>query len=366
MERIEEKHARVLLDYSIKIKRGEKLSIRGSTVALSLMRALYKYALQRGALPQMNILDEPSKEILLKYGKKEQIQYIPANEYKLIKDVDALIWIIGSENTKYLTNVNPEKVKLHTQGRSRYLKTLFDRMAKKEIRSCGTQFPTQAEAQEANMSQEEYREFVYSSCMLHKKDPIKAWKEVSKQQKRICDKLNKKKMLHIVSKDTDLTLSVKGRKWINCDGRENFPDGEVFTGPVENSVNGHIRFSFPGIYANREVEDIQLTFEKGKVVDAKAAKGEDLLKKALDIDPGARYVGEVAIGTNNNIKRFTRNMLFDEKIGGTVHLALGRSFPESKGKNVSAIHWDMLCDMRRSGKIFADGELVYERGKFLI
>lgn len=366
MEKIEEKHARVLLDYSIQVRRGDKICIRGNVVTLPLMRAVSRYALQRGAFPQLNILDESSKEMLLRYGKKDQVQYIPASEYTLIKDFDALISIIGSENTRLLTGINPEKVKLHTQGRSKFLKIFYNRFAKKEIRCCVTLFPTQAEAQEANMSLDEYEEFIYRSCMLHKKDPVKAWKDVSENQKRICDRLNKKKMLHIVSKDTDLSLSVEGRKWINCCGKVNFPDGEVFTGPIESSVNGHIRFSFPGIYAGREIEDIRLTFERGEVVDAKAAKGEKLLLKLLDADTGARCVGEIAVGTNNNIRKFTRNMLFDEKIGGTVHLALGKSLPESLGKNNSSIHWDMLCDMRRGGKIHADGKLIYEKGKFLI
>ena len=366
MEKIEDKHAKVLLDYSLQVRRGDKICIRGNVVTLPLMRALYKYALQRGAHPQLTIFDEPSKEVLLRYGKKDQIQYTPASDYTLVRDFDALINILGSENTRRLSSINPEKVKLHTQGRNKFIKIFFDRLAKKEIRCCIALFPTQAEAQEANMSLNEYEEFVYKSCMLHKKDPVKAWKDVSENQKRICNKLNKKKMLRIVSKDTDLQLSVKGRKWVNCCGKVNFPDGEVFTGPIESSINGHIRFSFPGIYAGREVEDIRLTFKNGEVTDAKAAKGEKLLLKLLDTDRGARRVGEIAIGTNNNIKKFTRNMLFDEKIGGTIHLALGKSLPGSLGKNNSLIHWDMLCDMRQEGNVYADGKLIYEKGKFLI
>ena len=159
---------------------------------------------------------------------------------------------------------------------------------------------------------------------------------------------------------------MKGRKWINCSGKENFPDGEVFTSPIENSAEGHIRFSFPAIYGGREVEDVQLTLQKGKVIKATAAKGEDFLQEMLKTDDGACYLGEVAIGTNYNIQRFSKNILFDEKIGGTAHVALGRSFPEAGGKNVSAIHWDMLCDMKNGGKVFADDQLIYQDGKFII
>lgn len=170
---------------------------------------------------------------------------------------------------------------------------------------------------------------------------------------------------HVVSKDTDITYRVKGRKWENCDGRVNFPDGEVFTGPLEDSVEGHIRFSFPGIYLGKEIEDISLTFEKGKVVKSSAKKGEDFLNALLDTDEGSRFVGECAIGTNYGIDRFTRNMLFDEKIGGTIHMAVGRGMPETGSKNFSSLHWDMLCDMRDGGEIYADGELFYKDGKFI-
>ena len=215
------------------------------------------------------------------------------------------------------------------------------------------------------MSLAEYAEFVFGAGLMNEDDPVAHWREIDAQQDKICQFLNTRSQLRIVSKDTDISMSIAGRKWINCSGHENFPDGEVFTGPVEDSVNGHIRFSFPGIYAGKEIEDIRLEFKDGKVVKATAAKGEELLQALLDTDAGARYVGEVAVGTNFGIQKFTRNMLFDEKIGGTVHLAIGASYPESGGKNESGIHWDMLCDMREGGEIYADGQLIYKSGKFL-
>jgi aminopeptidase len=205
---------------------------------------------------------------------------------------------------------------------------------------------------------------VYSSCLVDKKEPIEEWKKIRKEQEKVCNFLNQASKIRIVGQDTDLILSVKGRKWLNCSGDKNMPDGEVFTGPIENSANGTVRFTFPGIYMGREVEDISLTFKNGKVNKASAAKGEELLKEVLKIK-GADRIGEVAIGTNYGITRFTKNMLFDEKMGGTIHMALGKSYAESGGKNSSAIHWGVLKDMKKGGEIYADKELFYKNGKFL-
>lgn len=360
------KHAEVLLKYSLDLKEGEKIVIVGDVATMPLIKESYRLAVELGALPQAIINSEELKEILLKGGSEEQIKYVPDSVKKVFETADVLLSLFGGLNTRMLSNVNPEKLKLSAQGSSEITRIFFERIAKKEVRWCGTMFPNQANAQEANMSISEYENFVYEAGHIDKKDPMAEWKKIEKKQKDICKILNDKKYLRIVSKDTDLKMSIKGRKWVNCCGRVNFPDGEVFTGPVEDSVEGHIRFSFPGIYGGREIEDIQLTFERGKVIKATAAKGQELLIQLLETDKGARFVGEIAAGTNYNIEKFTRHMLFDEKIGGTVHLAIGRSIPESLGKNQSAIHWDMLCDMKKGGKIFADGELIYQNGIFLI
>jgi aminopeptidase len=206
---------------------------------------------------------------------------------------------------------------------------------------------------------------VYASCLINKKDPIAEWKKIHKEQERICNFLNKASKIRIVGEDTDLTFNTKGRKWMNCSGDKNMPDGEVFTGPVENSVNGRIRFTYPGIYMGREVEDISLVFKKGKVTRASAAKGENLLKELIKIK-GADRLGEAAIGTNYGITRFTKNMLFDEKMGGTIHMALGNAYPQTGALNKSAIHWDILKDMKKNAEIYADNELFYKNGKFLV
>ncbi len=216
------------------------------------------------------------------------------------------------------------------------------------------------------MSLAEYEDFVFQACFVGKPDPVAEWRRVAKEQERIVNYLNAKKTIKVEGKDTDLTVAVSGRKWINCCGLRNMPDGEVFTGPVEDSAQGRIRYSYPAIYGGKEVVDVRLEFKDGKVTEARAEKGEDLLQAMIAMDEGAKRIGEFAIGTNYGVQRFTKNTLFDEKIGGTIHLALGFSIPESGGVNQSGIHWDMVCDLKEGGRIFADGEKFYEDGKFLI
>jgi len=240
------------------------------------------------------------------------------------------------------------------------------RSAAGELRWVGTLFPTNAYAQEADMSLSEFQDFVYGACHVDKADPSAEWRKVSLEQQRLVDWLKGKDQLRVQGPSVDLTLSIAGRTFINSDGKRNMPSGEIFTGPVEDSVNGWVRFSYPAIVAGREISGVELVFEEGKVVRASAEKNEEFLLSALESDEGARYLGEFAIGTNYGIDRFTKNILYDEKIGGTIHMALGSGYPETGSKNKSSIHWDMICDMRNGGKIFADGELIYDTGDFRI
>jgi aminopeptidase len=241
----------------------------------------------------------------------------------------------------------------------------MDRSASGKLRWVGTQWPCQASAQDAEMSLEEYEGFVYGAGHLDKANPIQAWKRISRDQQALTDFLNKSREVRIVAEDTDLRYSCKGRKWINCDGHYNCPDGEVFTGPVETSVEGHVKFSFPAVHNGHEVEAVRLTFERGKVAKAEAEKGQDFLRAMIQMDSGSCYLGEGAIGTNYNVKRYTKNTLFDEKIGGTIHLALGAGYSETGNKNRSGLHWDMVCDLRKGGELYVDGELIQKNGKFL-
>jgi aminopeptidase len=216
------------------------------------------------------------------------------------------------------------------------------------------------------MSLAEYEDFVYGAGLLHEPDPVAAWKRLGERQQRLVDFLNGKSDYRVVAANgTDVRMSVPGRTWINCDGHENFPDGEVFTGPVPDSVTGQINFSFPAVHHGREVQDVKLTFKNGKVIDASASKGQDFLMSMLDMDAGARFLGECAIGTNYGITRYTKNTLFDEKIGGTVHFALGQGYPETGAPtNSSGLHWDMVCDLRNGGYVEIDGVKVNVDGKF--
>jgi aminopeptidase len=281
-------------------------------------------------------------------------------------EIDAVIQIFAETNTKRLSNVPPNRLKQNAASQ----REIIDIRTKRLLKPGGLAlipYPTEALAQEAEMSLFEYQDFVAKACFLHKKDPVKEWKELSTTQENVVKRLNKAKNMRFVGEDTDLRLNVEGRKWFNCDGHVNMPDGEIFTSPIEDSAQGHIRFSYPAIYHEmcREVDDIILTFKNGEAVEVKAEKGEDFLKEIIRTDSGARRIGEIAVGTNTEIDKFTKNMLFDEKMGHCMHLALGLApIPEETGgRNQSSIHWDLLKDMR-TGEIYADDELVYEKGKF--
>jgi len=280
------------------------------------------------------------------------------------KNFDAMINIWADVNTKCLTNVPPEKLAKRQMANKPLREILQERERNGKYKWVLTGYPTDARAQDAGMSLYEYENFIYKAALLDREDPVAEWKNISEKQEKVCKWLNKREELRYVGLDTDLTFSTKGRYWINCDGKRNFPDGEVFTCPVEDSGNGKIRFTYPLIYMGNEIEDVSLTFKDGEVKDFSAKKGEPLLRKLLDSEEGARRVGEAAIGTNYGTNRFTKNMLYDEKIGGTIHIALGFSAEPSMGKNKAPIHLDILKDMKDGGKIYADDELFYENGKF--
>lgn len=359
------KLAKVLVTYSTAIKEKEKVLITGSTHSEPLLKEIFREVVKAGANAYVRMLFPDQEYILYKYAKDHQLDYPdPFGQYE-VENIDARILTFPDLNTHALTSIDSSKKQRKVAANKKYMDAFYGRVGEGSLRWVGTACPTVALAQEAKMSFEEYSEFLFEACKLNMDDPIAYWKAFSKKQQKICDYLNTTKTIRYVGQDTDLSFGVEGRRWINCDGRINFPDGEVFTGPVENSVEGAIRFTYPGVYLGEEIEDIFLRFEKGKVVEAKAKKGHDLLQKVLSIDEGAKYVGEVAIGTNYQINRFTKNMLFDEKMGGTIHVAIGRGFTESGSSNVSAIHWDMLKDMKDGGEIYADGKLIYKNGNFI-
>lgn len=359
------KLAKLLVHYSTAVKPGDVVLVQAEDVCTPWMAEVCKEVLKAGAHVE-TIVDLPEvREALLKGGTEAQLTHERLIQKFGMENADVWLTAWGTKNTRNNSNTPAQNIQLATRGASSWREIYSRRMGEGSLRWCGTQYPTHADAQEASMSLTEYEDFVYGAGLLNSDDPIKEWQRIHDEQERWVNYLNKKKTLHILSEGTDLHVNIEGRTWINCDGQVNFPDGEIFTSPVENDINGHISFSFPGIFMGREIEGIYLEIEQGRVTVAKAQKGEDLLLKLLDSDDGARYFGEVAIGTNYGIQRFTRNMLFDEKIGGTIHMAIGNSMANAGGKNKSTIHWDMLCDMRNNGKIYADGELFYENGQFI-
>ncbi len=360
------KLAKLLVNYSLKVKKGQLVKIRGSVATLPLIKASYEEVLKVGGHPYTAVTVEQTEESFLKYATDEQMRFVSPVTKTEVNKMDALLVIWGSENTRHLSGIDPKRqAKVRRYQRSQMAR-MFARMGDGSLSWVGTQFPTHADAQEADLSLADYEDFVYGAGHLNASDPVKHWKKVYKEQQRLVKILNRTNKLHIQSADTDLRMTVKGRKWINCAGTENFPDGEIFTSPIENSAEGKIRFSYPAIYMGREVEDVRLEFKKGRVVNERAVKNEEFLTTMLNTDKSSRLVGEIAIGTNYDIKRFSRNILFDEKIGGTCHLAVGASIPEAGGKNKSSIHWDMVCDLKRNSEITADGKVIYRNGKFVI
>ncbi len=359
--------AQVLVNYSVGVKPGQLVRIAAPPEAMPLVSALYRQVLAAGGQPFVRLTPEDLQEILAKHGNDSQLQFcnpITLHEYEKI---DCSIGIWAETNTRALSNCDPKKLSMIQSARKPLNSIFFSRAAAGRLHWTGTQYPTQACAQDAEMSLAEYADFVFAAGLLDTADPVAAWKRISQTQQRLADCLNGKKSYHVVAANgTDVTMSIENHVWINCDGHENFPDGEVFSGPVLDSVNGQINFSFPAVHQGREVQDVQLIFRDGKVVDARASKGLDFLISMLDMDAGSRLLGECAIGTNYSITRFTRNTLFDEKIGGTVHFALGAGYPETGNTNESGLHWDMVVDLRPGGYVEADGVKVCENGRLLI
>jgi aminopeptidase len=360
-----EKLADVLVSYSVGVQPRQLVRVHGPPSASPLIIELYRKVLAAGGHPVARTVPDELEEIFFKEASEEQLKFLSPISLFEVERIDCSIGIWAEDNTKALTNCDAKKMGVASSARKPIMETFLKRAAEGQLKWCGTQYPTNASAQDAEMSLVEYEDFIFHAGLLHLPDPVAAWRQISQRQQKLVDFLNGKGDYHVVaSNGTDVRMSVEGRKWINCDGHENFPDGEVFTGPVVESVNGTIVFSFPAVHHGREVTDVRLTFKDGKVVDGSASKGEDFLISMLDMDEGSRFLGECAIGTNYSIKRYTKNTLFDEKIGGTVHFALGAGYPETGNSNQSGLHWDMVVDLRPGGYIEIDGTRINENGRF--
>ena len=359
------KLAQVLVQYSLNLQPGEQFSLQTTPAAEELALAVYKEAVLAGANTFTRISLPGAEETFYKNASDEQLDYVSPISKLITETFDASLYIMADLNTRDLSGVDPERMSRSRKAHADLNQRFSERAARKELKWSLTLYPTYAMAQEANMSLLDYQDFVYEAGMLHLDDPVAFWKKEGESQREIINWIEGHDKIVLKGSSVDLTFSIKGRTFEAADGKYNFPDGEIFTGPVEDSANGYIRFSYPALYGGQEIEDIELWFEEGKVVKEKASKNQDLLTKMLDTDEGARYLGEWGIGTNYGIQHFSKNMLFDEKMGGTIHLAVGSAYPETGSKNKSGIHWDMLCDMS-DAEMLADGEVFYKNGKFEI
>jgi len=364
------KFAKVLVEHSARVVSGDRILLEGTTAAEPLLRELYIQILEKGGHPHLmmtlpGLMPFSQDETYLTYAKDTQLDFVPTF-YKMAYDqFEGRIRIHSAMNTHGTTNIDPAKIQRRGKALSSITEAQFRRGADGSFKWVTTLFPTNGYAQDANMSLKEYEDFVFGAVHTNEDDPIAFWKTVESKQQSAVDYMKGKSQVVLRGPNVDLTLSVKGRTFMNSFGTFNMPDGEIYTGPVENSVNGWVKFTYPANYGGTSVEGAELTFSNGRVVTAKADKNEDFLLKTLDIDTGSRSLGEFAIGTNFDIQQFTGNILFDEKIGGSFHMALGAGYPETGSKNKSAIHWDMICDLRTDSEILVDGELFYKNGQFV-
>jgi aminopeptidase len=360
-----ERLAEVLVDYSTEISPGQLVLLETTPSATPLLRALFRKVVEAGGHPHTRIALPGVAESLLERGSDEQLEWVNPARRDDFERANARIYVDAEINTRHLSGVDPARQALMARSRQGLRDRYIERASSGELHSVITLYPTSSAAQDAAMSLAQYEDFVYRAGLLDRDDPVGAWRELGERLGRLAVLLGETRELRVVAENTDLVLGVEGRTWIPSDGKENFPDGEVFTGPEETSVAGRIRFTYPSSFAGRMVRDVELRFEEGEVVEARAAQGQDFLREMIALDPGARRVGEFAFGMNDAVEEFTAHTLFDEKIGGTVHLALGMSYPESGGVNQSALHWDLVCDLRSGSEVYADGELVYRDGAFL-
>lgn len=357
-----EKLARVMVHYSLELKPGQKFWLRTTPLAEELNLAVYEEAIKAGAHVFIDQRMPGAEEIFYKYASEEQLDFVSPIRQLIADTFEASLYIDAEYNSRSLAGIDGARMaRVHKAGAQLFNK-LAKRSAEGTYRWCLTVYPTNSMAQDADLSLSDYREFVYGAGMLNEADPVGYWREEGKKQAKLADWLKGHDQVTLRGANVDITLSIKDRRFEVSDGKYNFPDGEIFTSPVENSVNGWIRFGYPALYHGQEATDIELWFEEGRVVKEKAAKNQELLTSLLNTDEGARILGEWGIGTNYGIQRFSKNMLFDEKIGGTIHFAVGAGFPECGGRNESGLHWDMLCDMSDS-EITVDGELFYKNGK---
>ena len=349
MRTIWDKYAEVLVDYSTNVQKDDLVQIRATSIyAKDLVKAVYKRVIQKGAHPIMRTSFEDFSDIFIKYASDEQLDYIDPIIQLEYQIVDKFISIGAPMNTKMMAHADLNKCSRRSKASQGLSKMLMERSAKGEASWVVADVPTHALAQEAKMSFDEYTEFLFNSCYLNLDDPVAKLRDLDEKQTKWANYLNNVKKVRIVGDRTDITYGVEGRKWISCSGLNNYPDGEVFTSPVEDDVNGEIYFDFPQNYRGNSATGVHLWIEKGQIIKFEADTGRDYLEAMFNMDDGSKGIGEIAIGTNSEIQEVTGNILFDEKIGGSIHMAAGASYPDTGGKNVSGLHWDLIKKIGRA------------------
>jgi aminopeptidase len=358
--------AKILVGYSTKVQEGDMVVIDGESAAEPLLLAIYEETLKAGGHPMLNVGIDGQSASYFKLAGDAQLDWVsPISEW-MVDNADVRISVGASTNTRELSAVPPERQTRRQAATGELMNRAMRRSAEGSYRWCYTLYPTGAYASEAEMSLADYADFYFGACLADDPEPLSAWKRASEECARLARWIEGHEEVRVTAPGTDIRLGIAGRTFIPCDGEHNMPDGEFFTGPVEDSVEGEVSFHLPSVIGGREVSGVRLKFEAGKVVDAGAERGEEFLIKLLDTDDGARRLGELGIGTNYAIDRGTREVLLDEKIGGTVHMAVGASYPESGGTNESAVHTDLVCDLRLGGKLEVDGQVMQEDGKFVV
>jgi aminopeptidase len=358
--------ARILVRYSTEVEQGDVCAIQSTTSAEPLVQAVYEEVLRAGGLPIVQLATEGAQAAFYELASEKQLDWVPPTATWAAEHADVSIAILAESNARQLSRADPKKQTRAQKARKPLMETSMRRAAAGEYRWALTLFPTHAYAGEAGMSLSQYEDLYYAACLAADADPVTAWLRESDEVKRLTEWIQGSEEVRVRAPGTDMTLNVSGRTWIPCVGERNVPDGEFFTGPLEDSVEGEVAFTFPATFAGREVSGVRLRFEQGRVVDARAARGEEFLLEMLETDPGARRLGELGIGTNYAIPTATKEILLDEKIGGTVHMAIGMSYPETGGQNDSAVHWDMVCDLRPGGSITVDGVELQRDGRFVV
>jgi len=355
MDKRWKKLGNLLVNYSMKVQPGEKVMIAMvEKETYPLMHAIYEASIKVGAYPQVQFLSEELNRLVLKYGDNNLIKWIPEIEAYGMEWADVYFGLRGAHNLDVLWDIPAEKLSALRRAMGQ-----VSTMRWEKTRWCLLRVPNAAFAYQAGVDEESIMDMFFDACLLN-------WPEVSKEWRRWAGILNKGRYVRVVGRDTDLSFSTEGRTWSVAEGIGNMPDGEIATSPVETTVDGHIYFEFPGVLGGRLIHDMHLHWKKGKLVKATSSTNQDFLQTVIHTDPGASLIGEFAFGTNPKVKYFCKDILFDEKIAGTIHIALGRAYPKTGGTNKSAIHWDIIKDLRQEGQVYMDGKIIFENGKMLL